>query len=151
MASCEKMKEGEVGRILFFRIFEDEDLLEAIKRRVRESKINAGILLLIGSLKEAYLGFYEKGEYKGIAIKKPLEIASCMGNISLREDGELVVHAHMVVSDENGNAYGGHLLDGCKVAATAELILIEAHGIELKRKFDSKYNLYLLDNSLDSY
>ncbi|RLI21731.1 DNA-binding protein [Candidatus Bathyarchaeota archaeon] len=139
------MKEGKTGRVIFFRIFEDEDLLEAIKRRTRESKIHTGYLFLIGSLKEASLGFYEKGEYKRITIKEPLEIASCMGNISLREDGELVIHAHMVVSDKKGNAYGGHLLDGCKVAATAELILIEAYGIELKRKLETRYNLYLLD------
>ena len=140
-----KMKEGKIGRIFFSRIFEDEDLLKAIKSRVEESKIKAGLLFLIGSLKEACLGFYEEGEYKKVEIKKPLEIASCIGNISLKENGELVIHAHMVVSDKNGNAYGGHLLEGCKVAATAELMLIEALEVDLRRKFEDKYGLYLLD------
>lgn len=139
------MKGGEIGKIIFSRIFEDEDLLEGITERVKQSKIKAGVLFLIGSLKEACLGFYEEGEYKRVEIKKPLEIASCMGNISMREDGELVVHAHMVVSDRNGNAFGGHLLKGCRVAATAELILIEALKVDLKRRFEDKYKLYLLD------
>ena len=139
------MKEGKIGRILFSRIFEDEDLLEGIKERVKESKVKAGLLFLIGSLKEACLGFYEEGEYKRIEVKKPLEIASCMGNISVKENGELVIHAHMVVSDKSGNAYGGHLLKGCKVAATAELMLIETLEVDLKRKFEDKYRLYLLN------
>jgi len=139
------MKEGKIGRILFSRIFEDEDLLEGIKKRVKESKVKAGLLFLIGSLKEACLGFYEEGEYKRIEVKKPLEIASCMGNISVKENGELIIHAHMVVSDKSGNAYGGHLLKGCKVAATAELMLIEALEVDLKRKFEDKYRLYLLN------
>ncbi len=139
------MKEGKIGRIIFSRIFEDEDLLEGIKKRVKESKVKAGLLFLIGSLKEACLGFYEEGEYKRIEVKKPLEIASCMGNISVKENGELIIHAHMVVSDKSGNAYGGHLLKGCKVAATAELMLIEALEVDLKRKFEDKYRLYLLN------
>jgi len=139
------MKEGKIGRILFSRIFEDEDLLEGIKERAKESKVKAGLLFLIGSLKEACLGFYEEGEYKRVEVKKPLEIASCMGNISVKENGELVIHAHMVVSDKSGNAYGGHLLKGCKVAATAELMLIEALEVDLKRKFEDKYRLYLLN------
>ena len=98
------MKEGKIGRIIFSRIFEDEDLLEGIKKRVEESNVKAGLLFLIGSLKEAYLGFYEEGEYKRIEVKKPLEIASCIGNVSVKENGELVVHAHMVVSDRSGNS-----------------------------------------------
>ena len=91
------------------------------------------------------MGFYEEGEYKRIEVKKPLEIASCIGNVSMKENGELIVHAHMVVSDRSGNSYGGHLLNGCKVAATAELMLIEALEVDLKRKFEDKYKLYLLD------
>ena len=87
---------------------------------------------------------YKEGKYQEISLEKPLEIASCMGNVSTREDGELIVHAHLVVSDENGNAYGGHLLPECKVAATAEFILIEAKDVSLKRKFDGKTGLYLL-------
>jgi len=48
------------------------------------------------------------------------------------------------VADENGNAYGGHLLSGCKIAATAELALIEAKDAGLKRKFYEKTGLSLL-------
>jgi len=50
------MKEGKIGRIIFSRIFEDEDLLEGIKERVEESNVKAGLLFLIGSLKGGLLG-----------------------------------------------------------------------------------------------
>jgi hypothetical protein len=139
-----EMNEGKIGKIFFCRIFEDEDLLEAIRKRAEKAKINSGFFILIGSLKEVKLGFYKERGYKRITVEKPLEIVSCMGNVSVRENGKLVVHAHLVVSDENGKAFGGHLLEGCKVAATAELTLVEAIGVDLKRKFDEKTGLYLL-------
>jgi len=138
------MSEGKIGKVFFYRILEDEDLLEAIKKKANKSTIKSGFFILIGSLKSAKLGFYKEGKYQEISIEKPLEIASCMGNISVKENGELVVHAHLVVSDENGNAYGGHLLPQCKVAATAELVLIEAENVNLIRKFDEKTGLHLL-------
>jgi len=139
-----ELSEGKIGKIIFYRISENEDLLEALKKRAKKSMIKSGFFILIGSLKKAKLGFYKEGKYQEISLEKPLEIASCMGNVSTREDGELIVHAHLVVSDENGNAYGGHLLPECKVAATAEFILIEAKDVSLKRKFDGKTGLYLL-------
>jgi predicted DNA-binding protein with PD1-like motif len=74
----------------------------------------------------------------------PLEIASCMGNIALDEEGRTVVHAHLVVSNEKGQAFGGHLMKDCHVGATAELVIGEAVGVDLRRIFDEKTKLKLL-------
>ena len=52
------MLKGNIGKICFSRILEDEDLAEAIKKRVEESGIKAGIFILIGSLKNVVLGYY---------------------------------------------------------------------------------------------
>lgn len=138
------MAKGTVGKIHFFRLFEDEDLVEAIRERAEKNGVNAGILFVIGTLKDAVLGYYLKGEYKYIRLDEPLEIASCMGNIALDEDGKLVVHAHIVVSNEKGEAFGGHLMQNSHVAATAELVIIEADGLKLQRAFDAKTKLKLL-------
>jgi len=73
----------------------------------------------------------------------PLEIVSCMGNISSKEETELVVHGHIVVSDSGGNAFGGHVLPGCLVDATVELVLVEVESGTLRREFDAQRNLYL--------
>jgi hypothetical protein len=66
-----------------------------------------------------------------------------MGNIAVDEKGEVIVHAHLVVSDEKGEAFGGHLMNGSHVGATAELVIIEGAGVNLLRIFDEKTKLRL--------
>jgi len=140
----ENMLKGQVGRICFSRIFEDEDLAEAVKKRIEESDVKAGVFILIGSLKKAVLGYYKEGEYKPIELDGPLEIASCMGNIAVNEKDEIIVHPHIVVSNAKSEAFGGHLMKGSVVGATAELVIVEAVGVKLQRVFDEKTKLNLL-------
>lgn len=137
------MLKGQIGKMYFARILEGEDLAEAIKKRLEETGIKAGIFFLIGSLKEAVLGYYKEGQYKSIRLDGPLEIVSCMGNIAVDEKGEVIVHAHLVVSDEKGEAFGGHLMKDSHVGATAELVVIEGVGVNLQRVFDEKTKLRL--------
>jgi len=93
------MLKGEVGKIFFFRLAEREDLAEAIKKRAEECCVKAGVFLLIGTLKEAIVGYYKAGQYKPIRLDGPLEIVSCMGNIAVDEKGEVMVHAHIVIAN----------------------------------------------------
>jgi predicted DNA-binding protein with PD1-like motif len=138
------MLSGEVGRICFSRLFEGEDLVEAIKKRAEESGIKAGVFLLMGALKEAVLGCYKARRYEYIQLAGPLEIASCTGTIAVDEKSEVVLHAHLVVSNEKGVAFGGHLMKNSYVGVTAELVIIEAVGVTLQKIFDEKTNLKLL-------
>ena len=134
---------GEIGGIYFSRILEDEDLVKAVKKRVEEAGVKAGIFILIGSLKRATLGYYKEGEYRFTQIEGPLEIASCMGNIAVDKEGKTVIHPHIVVADEKGEAFGGHLMENSPVGATAELVIIEARGVHLERAYDEKTKLNL--------
>jgi predicted DNA-binding protein with PD1-like motif len=134
---------GQVGRMLFSRIIEGEDLTEAIRKRAEESEVKAGIFFLIGSLTQVVLGYYKEGQYKPVRLNGPLEIASCMGNIAVDEKGEVMIHAHLVVSNEKGQAFGGHLMKDSYVGATAELVIIEGLGVGLQRAFDEKTKLKL--------
>jgi predicted DNA-binding protein with PD1-like motif len=134
---------GQVGRMLFSRIPEGEDLAEAINKRAEDSGVKAGIFIVIGTLKEVVLGYYKEGQYESIRLTGPLEIASCMGNIAVDEKGEVIIHAHLAVSNENGQAFGGHLMKGSYVDATAELVIIEGLGRGLQRVFDEKTKLKL--------
>jgi predicted DNA-binding protein with PD1-like motif len=54
------------------------------------------------------------------------------------------VHAHLVVADENGNAHGGHALDGCKVDVTCELV-IYAFDRAINKKPISGTERYILN------
>lgn len=137
-----EMAEFKNGRMIFARLSEDENLLEAILHVAKNRQISSGIFLLIGSLKKAKVGFFRGGRYETISIDEPLEIVSCMGNISLKES-EPFVHAHIAVSNEKGEVFGGHVMPGCVVAATGELVLLEALNGKLRRKLDTKTGLYV--------
>jgi len=143
------MADGKVERICVFRLFEDEDLIESIKHKAETNGIKAGVFMLIGSIKHAVLGYYKNGEYVNIYLEGPLEVASCTGNIAVDDKGEVVVHAHVVVSDEKGRAFGGHLMKKSPVGVTAELVIIEATGLSLQRILDDKTKLRLLNLSQD--
>jgi predicted DNA-binding protein with PD1-like motif len=135
---------GKAGKIGVFRLLENDDLLESIKKKAQEGNIRAGAFILIGSMKHAVLGYYKDGEYQNVRFEGPLEVAACMGNIAVDENGEVAVHAHLVVTNEKGEAFGGHLMKDSLVGVTAELIMIEAAGISMGRVFDDKTKLRLL-------
>lgn len=137
-----KLIEAKAGKMIFARLFEDEDLLEAIAQTAEKSGIKAGFFVLIGTLKKAKMGFFHQGRYQPINMAELLEIVSCIGNISLKE-GKLHVHAHIAVSNIKGEVFGGHVLPGCTIAATGELILVEAVDVNLVRELDEKTQLYL--------
>jgi predicted DNA-binding protein with PD1-like motif len=138
-----KSVESKIKRVVFARFLENEDLLATITSVAKQNNINSGFFFLIGTLKKAVLGYYKEGKYVPIEKDGPLEIVSCMGNISIRDEAELVVHGHIVVSDNEGDAFGGHVLSGCLVDATGELVLVEAKSGTLRREFDPRRNLYL--------
>ena len=66
----------------------------------REHGITLGEVQAIGAVSQARVGFYHQAErkYYFLELPRPLEIASLMGNISLK-DGEPIVHAHVTLTD----------------------------------------------------
>lgn len=138
------MSGGHIGRIIFSRVSGGEDLADAIKKKVEKEKVKAGIFIVIGSLRRAVLGYYKEGKYKTIKLDGPLEIASGIGNVAVDEKEQIMIHAHLVVSNEKGEAFGGHLMKGSLIGATAELVIIEAADVDLKRALDEKTGLKLL-------
>jgi hypothetical protein len=135
---------GKAGKTVFSRLLENEDLFESVKKRAEASGIRAGFFILIGTVKHVTIGFYKEGKYETIRLEGPLEVVSCTGNVAVDEKGEVMIHAHVVVSNEKGEAFGGHLMKGSEVGATAELVLVEAVGAEVHRVHDEKTKLNLL-------
>jgi len=136
---------GESGRIIVARLMPKEDIVKGTIRTAMEAKVESSVFSIIGTLRKARLGFFlGKGQYKPIEFNESLEIVSLVGNTS-KKDGEVTVHAHMVVADSEGKAYGGHVMDGCLIDATGELVMIELQDIQLRRKPDVATGLNLLD------
>lgn len=138
-----KSIESSSKRIIVAKLEKGEDLLESLAALAKKYELVSGFFNAIGALSEANIGFFEKGEYKSIKLELDLELVSCIGNISYRE-GELVVHAHIVVGDKEGKAFGGHVLNGCIVSVTCEIFLIEINQ-RIRRTEDKAAGLFLLD------
>ena len=130
------------GRIFFARLDHGADIISQITNLAEKNGIETAALSAIGALSRAELGYYDQlsHEYGKISLEEPVELASCTGNISMR-DGRPFVHAHAVLSDRTGRTWGGHLTSGTIFAA--ELYLQELTGLPLKRVPDSITGLKL--------
>ncbi len=138
-----KSIESNIKRIIVAKLEKGEDLLESLAALAKKYELVSGFFNAIGALSEANIGFFEKGVYKSIKLEEDLEVVSCIGNISYRE-GEMVVHAHIVVGDKEGKAFGGHVFKGCIVSVTCEIFLIEIDQ-KIRRTEDKATRLFLLD------
>jgi predicted DNA-binding protein with PD1-like motif len=125
------------------RLPKGEDLLDALTQAFRDRLITKASFSLIGAVSRAVLGYYDpvSREYKEQEFQGPLEVVSCVGNVSERE-GEVFVHAHAVLGTEDFDCVGGHLMPGTTIFAA------ELHGIPLPgpvpvREFDEATGLAL--------
>jgi predicted DNA-binding protein with PD1-like motif len=134
--------EYSASKELIVRLKHDADLVQTMTELVRSKGIEAGSFTVIGALKRARLGYYDQKnhEYRELKIDSPHEMASCVGNVSLK-DGEPFIHAHVVLADETGNTKAGHLLEG--VVFAAEVHLRQLEGPRLERKYDEVTGLSL--------
>src|SRR3990170_9162051 len=137
-------RELGVGRNFLIRAEHDSDLIKSVAELAKKNEITTATFTAIGALKNAKLGFYnqKKHDYSETLLSTPQEIASCIGNVSMKDD-EPFVHAHAVLADQNGYTNAGHLLEG-KVFA-AEIHLTELVGAKLVRKNDPVTGLSLWD------
>jgi len=134
--------EYDASKELIVRLKHDADVVQSITELAKNKGIEAGIITAIGALKRAKLGYYDQRsqEYREIRIDSPHEMASCIGNVSLK-DGEPFIHAHVVLADETGNTKAGHLLEG--IVFAAEVHLRQLEGPKLERKYDEVTGLSL--------
>ncbi|MFO7773873.1 MAG: PPC domain-containing DNA-binding protein [Dehalococcoidia bacterium] len=134
--------EYKADKELIVRLKHGADLIQSITELARNNGIETGSFTAIGALKRASLGYYDQRghEYRKIRIDSPYELASCVGNVSLK-GGEPFVHAHVVLSDEKGTTRAGHLLEGTVFAA--EVHLRRLQGPRLERKYDEVTELML--------
>ena len=133
------------GEKTFVIVFDPGDeVVAGLLDFAKEHKLAAS-LTAIGAFERVTLGFFEseRKDYKRIPINEQVEVMSLVGNISLEENGEPKVHAHVVVGKSDGTAHGGHLLEA-HVRPTLEVILVESPAT-LRRKMNAEVGLALID------
>ena len=123
-------------RVFTIRLKPGQDLFDSIDAFVAENKIEAGCLLSsVGSLTHAVLRFANRddpNEFDGF-----YEIVSLAGTLSTNG-----CHIHISISDADGATIGGHLVSGCTIFTTAEIVVAALDDVIYKRellKDDSGY------------
>ena len=134
------MQSKEKDKLLFIRLFPDENLHEKLKEICKVHKVNSAVVLSgVGQLKKFRLGYFkEKNNYFPELFNKPHELLSLTGNIC-KQNNDYILHLHAVLGDENKNTFGGHLMEG-KVEVTNEIVLLKS-DIKLKRKIEKETGL----------
>ena len=113
-----------------FRLKPGEDLKQQIQKLVIKKQIKAGwISTCVGSLTSCSIRFANR--QNGFTDTGHFEIVSLTGMVSTNGS-----HIHISVSDSTGKTIGGHLLDGCKVFTTAEIVIMASGQFEFKREKD---------------
>ena len=117
------MQSKEEGNIIFIRLFPDEELQEKLKETCRLYNVKTAVVLSgIGQLKKIQLGYFRgKNNYSPENFDAPHELLSLTGNIC-KQDGDYLLHLHVVLGNEKKNTVGGHLIDG-KVEITNEIVM----------------------------
>ena len=131
------------GRHLVGRLPHGRDLLQSIELLCRTYDVRMATFTLIGAVSSATIGAYDQTQQVYVTVKKeiPLEIVACLGNISLKE-GNPFVHAHIILSDEEGQTLGGHLFSETIIYA-GEIHIQELRGDSLTREHDETTGLML--------
>lgn len=117
------------------RLVPGDDLrvaLEALfpKLAIAHGIAAACIVSAAGSLSHAVLRYADKPG--GSEISGPLDLLMLSGTLS--PDG---AHLHGSVADSQGQVKGGHILPGCIVRTTAEVVIALLPGWQFRRELDA--------------
>lgn len=112
------------------RLLPGQDLFESIQRYVNEQQIEAGwVVTCAGSLTNYNIRFANAPS--GSRGSGHFEIVSLSGTLS--RNGS---HIHISISDSTGKTIGGHLLEGCTIYTTGEIVLQQSSRYRFTREQD---------------
>jgi predicted DNA-binding protein with PD1-like motif len=116
------------------RLKPGDDLRQQLIAFVAAHHLEAGaVLTCVGSLTDVSLRLANQEaatHYHG-----HFEIVSLVGTLSASGGG----HLHLAVADSTGRTLGGHLLDGCRIYTTAEIVLGALPALRFVREPDPTF------------
>lgn len=117
-------------KIHAIRLKPEQDLRVALEEFVNLNNILAGwIVSCAGSLRHYHIRFANQD--KSNAENGYFEIIGLSGTLSAHGS-----HLHIAVSNQDGAMTGGHLLQGCIIYTTAEIIIGESPDLIFTREND---------------
>jgi predicted DNA-binding protein with PD1-like motif len=129
------------------RLHPHQDLKESLDTFARVHNIEAAcVLTCVGSLRRAVLRY--ANQEQATVLDGKFEIVSLTGTLS-----KYGSHYHISLSDGEGRTVGAHLLEGCLIYTTAEIVLGVLPGVSFLREMDRATGyeeLYIRTNN-DTY
>ena len=133
------------GERVFALVYEvGDEVMAGLKQFAREQKPRSAHFTAIGAFRDAVLAYFDwdSKQYLEIPVHEQVEVLTLAGDVAWKDDGEPVVHAHVVVGRSDGSTRGGHLRKA-HVRPTLELVLVE-YPKHLERKHDPETGLALI-------
>jgi predicted DNA-binding protein with PD1-like motif len=128
--SCQQKTAMQNITTYAFRLKPGQDLKTEIQKLVNEKQIKAGwISTCVGSLTKYTIRFANQPD--GSSDSGHFEIVSLTGTVSVNGS-----HLHISISDSTGKTIGGHLMDGCTIYTTAEIVILSSNEFIFKREKD---------------
>lgn len=126
------------------RLEKGEEIISSISQAFDHKRLNGAFFFGIGVGKDVVLGYFDahKKSYIKKVFRGEYEFTSLYGNVSLYNK-EIIVHCHATITNNDFNAFGGHLFHGT-VPATCEIVLLPFTE-SLRRRKDRATGLKLLN------
>ena len=148
------LAKGPIKEIMTFRLGPNSDILKSLKQACDENGVKNGVIICgIGSLKGAKF-FNPTPVPKSVSLlgygyppspqelrTGAIELIAVNGIICHGDDGEVSMHIHFTVSDELGNAWGGHMVDGNEILLTGEFVIGVIDKVDMVRKFNEEVGI----------
>ena len=125
------------------RLMPGDDLKAELLKFTKEQCITSGsVVTAVGSIESVKIRLASASsgsdpEY--IERIGKYEIVSLVGTMEYNEKEDTAYgHFHISIADVNGGVIGGHLMDGCKVFTTVEVVIMQVPNVQNKRVLDAK-------------
>lgn len=115
------------ARFHAMRLVPGTDVLQTVQDYVRDNDLKAvAIVTVVGSLTDAVIRY--ANQPGGTLSQGHFEIVSMVGTVE-----PTGAHVHISLSDGQGKMFGGHMLPGCLVYTTAEIVLAHLEDFAFTR------------------
>jgi predicted DNA-binding protein with PD1-like motif len=130
LSACKQNDMSYHETVFAFRLKPGDDLQKGIEQIVKQHNIKAGwINTCVGSLTNYQIRF--ANQTASNSDSGHFEIVSLVGTLSVNGS-----HIHLSVSDSTGKTIGGHLMEGCKIYTTAEIVISSTDRFDFERAED---------------
>jgi uncharacterized protein len=121
---------GPAGTLHVIRLEPGEDVRSVLVEWATDQGIEAASIVSgVGSLTQANIRYANRDD--GAMTVGDLEVCSISGTLSKHG-----LHLHLSIADNEGRMLGGHMLNGCLVRTTMELVIQEINGVHMLRSKD---------------